>query len=207
VAVSGVGPVEPGEGTRPRDTLEADSPVLPRRPRGRLTQWYDRHRRAALGAVMAVVLLAAGSYLYLTRPHKPPPPAPPYPSQAVDITYLDPVATPQRVRPDSFSFAVDLSVLSGPPVTVRDIAQPYAGLSLTSQPRTPFRTPAGGSRRIVITMHVTQCRKAPESAGLPFLDVTLRNTRAIEVHSFILGPRYAQHLSTALQAICNHSSA
>ncbi|MFF4363415.1 Tat pathway signal sequence domain protein [Streptomyces sp. NPDC001604] len=204
--MSGVGPVEPGEGTRSWDAPEARTTLPSRRPRGRLPQWYDRHRRATLSAVMAAVLLATGGYLYLTRPRKPPAPAPPYPSQVVDITYIDPVTAPKPAQPDSFSFAVDLSVLSGPPVTVRDIDQSYAGLSLTTQPHTPFRTQAGRSRRIVITMHVTQCRKAPESAGLPFLDVTLRNTRAIEVHSFILGQRYAQHLTTALQAICNHSS-
>ena len=204
--MSGVGPVEPGEGTRARDTPEGATAVVSRRPRGRLPEWYDRHRRAVLAAVLAVVLIAAGGYLYLTRPHKPAPAAPPYPSQVVDITYLDPVTTPKGVRPHSFSFAVDLSVDSGPPVTVREIGQPYAGLSLTSDPSTPFRTRAGRSRTIVITMRVTECRSVPERAGLPFLDVTLRNTRAIEVHSFILGQRYAQHLSDALEAICNPSS-
>ncbi|MET7479441.1 Tat pathway signal sequence domain protein [Streptomyces sp. NPDC005648] len=203
--MSGVGPVEPGEGTRARDTREGATAVLSR-PRGRLPLWYARHRRAALAAVLALVLIAVGGYLYLTRPHKPAPAAPPYPSQAVDVTYLDPVTTPKGVRPHSFSFAVDLSVDSGPPVTVTRIEQPYAGLSLTSDPTTPFRTRAGRSRTIVITMHVAQCRSVPERAGLPFLDVTLRNTRAIEVHSFILGSRYAQHLSDALEAICNPGS-
>ncbi|MFI8234182.1 Tat pathway signal sequence domain protein [Streptomyces sp. NPDC085900] len=204
--MSGVGPVEPGEGTRARDLAEEYSPSLPRRPRGRFGQWYDRHRRGALAAAAATVLLAAGGYLYLTRPHAPAPAAAPYPSQVVDVTYLEPVATPKGVRPRSFSFAVALSVESGPPVTVRSISQPYPGISLTSEPLAPFRARAGGTRNVVITMHVTDCRKAPESAGLPFLDVTLRNTRAIEVHSYILGQRYAQHLSTALQGICKHTS-
>ncbi|WP_427167540.1 Tat pathway signal sequence domain protein [Streptomyces sp. C1-1] len=202
--MSGVGPVEPGEGTRARDLSEEDSPSLPRRPRGRFGQWYDRHRRGALAAAVVAVLLAAGGYLYLTRPHPPAPAAPPYPSQVVDVTYLEPVATPKGVRPRSFSFAVALSVESGPPVTVRSISQPYPGISLTSEPLAPFRARAGETRNVVITMHVTDCRKAPESAGLPFLDVTLRNTRAMEVHSYILGQRYAQHLSTALQGICKH---
>ncbi|MFE7169676.1 Tat pathway signal sequence domain protein [Streptomyces sp. NPDC057616] len=204
--MSGVGPLEPGEGTRAWDTPEGGTATLPRRPRGPLRQWYDRHRRAAVAGLTAAAVLAAGGYLYLTRPHRPPPPPPPYPSQVVDITYLAPVAAPKQDSPGSFSFTVDVSVASGPPVTVRDIAQPYAGLTLTAQPRTPFRTRAGERRKVVITMHVTQCRKVPESAGLPFLDVTLRNTRAIEVHSFILGPRYAQHLSSALQAICDNTS-
>ncbi|MER8006471.1 Tat pathway signal sequence domain protein [Streptomyces sp. NPDC094149] len=203
--MSGVGPVEPGEGTRARDLADDDSPSPPR-PRGRFGQLYDRHRRGALAAAAAAVLLAAGGYLYLTRPHAPAPAAPPYPSQVVDVTYLEPVATPKGVRPRSFSFAVALSVESGPPVTVRSISQPYPGISLTSEPLAPFRARAGGTRNVVITMHVTDCRKAPESAGLPFLDVTLRNKRAIEVHSYILGQRYAQHLSTALQGICRHRS-
>lgn len=204
--MSGVGPLEPGEGTRAWDGPEGGTATLPRRPRGPLRQWYDRHRRAAVAGTTATAVLAAAGYLYLTRPHRPPPPPPPYPSQVVDITYLDPVNVTNPDKPGSFSFTVDLSVTSGPPVTVRDIAQPYAGLTLTSQPRTPFRTRAGDSRRIVITMHVTQCSNAPESAGLPFLDVTLRNTRAKEVHSFILGQRYAQHLSSALRDICDNTS-
>lgn len=204
--MSGVGPLEPGEGTWAQDTPDAGAVTPPRRPRGPLGQWYGRHRRAAVAAVTAAAALAAGGYLYLTRPHPPPPPPPPYPSQVVDITYLAPVTAPRPGSPDSFSFTVELSVASGPPVTVRDITQPYVGLTLASRPRAPFRTRAGDHRKVVITMHVTQCRKAPESAGLPFLDVTLRNTRAIEVHSFILGQRYAQHLSNALQAICDNTS-
>jgi hypothetical protein len=79
-------------------------------------------------------------------------------------------------------------------------------MSVTSTPRVPFTTTAGTSRKVVITMHVSQCRKVPWNAGLPFLDVTLRNTRAIEVHSFILGQRYAQHLSEALQVACSNGS-
>ena len=201
--MSGVGPVEPGEGTRAWDDQEGGTAVLERRPRGRLSQWYDRHRRPALAAALAAALTVTGGYLYLTRPAEPAPAQPPYPSQVVDLTYLDRVSAPKDTQAHNFSFALDLSVESGPPVTVKAITQPYAGLTLTTDPPTPLRTRAGTNRTIVITMHVTQCRKVPESAGLPFLDVTLRNKRAIQVHSFILGQRYAQHLSDALQAICD----
>ena len=201
--MSGVGPVEPGEGTHARDAQEGGTALLERRPRGRLPQWYDRHRRATLAAALTATLAVTGGYLYLTRPAKPAPAQPPYPSQVVDLTYLDRVSAPKDTQAHNFSFALDLSVESGPPVTVKDITQPYAGLTLTTDPPTPLRTRAGTNRTIVITMHVTQCRKVPESAGLPFLDVTLRNKRAIQVHSFILGQRYAQYLSDALQAICD----
>ncbi|MFI1163728.1 Tat pathway signal sequence domain protein [Streptomyces sp. NPDC020801] len=203
--MSGVGPVEPGEGTRAWDTPDPAEPLLPGPRPGRLARLYDRHRRAALITAAATLLLAGGGYLYATRQHQPPPPAPPFPSQAVDVTYLDPATTPRHAAPRSFSLAVLVSVQTGPPVTVTRISQPYAGLTLTSAPPAPFRTAAGSARKIVITMHVTECGKVPENAGLPFLDVTLRNARAIEVHSFILGTRYAHALSDALQVACGNS--
>lgn len=204
--MSGVGPVEPGEGTHAWDTLDVLDATTPPRPRGRVGELYARHRRAALATATATILLACGTYLYATRPQPPAPPDPPYPSQVTDLHYLSGEATPKGAGPHSFSFGVELSVLAGPPVTVTRVSQPYAGMSVTSTPKAPFRTSAGTSRKVVITMRVSQCRKVPWNAGLPFLDVTLRNTRAIEVHSFILGQRYAQHLSEALQVACSNGS-
>ncbi|MFJ3668510.1 Tat pathway signal sequence domain protein [Streptomyces sp. NPDC090106] len=199
--MSGVGPVEPGEGTHTWDLLEPD---VPRPPRGRLGTFYGRHRRAALATVTAVTVLAGGGYLYATRPEPPAPPPPPYPSQVTDLHYLSGEPGPAGDEARGFSFSLELRVLAGPPVTVERISQPYAGMSVTSSPKAPFRTNPGTTRKIVVTMHVTQCRKVPWNAGLPFLDVTLRNTRAIEVHSYILGQRYAQHLSEALQVACSN---
>jgi len=205
--VSGVGPVEPGEGTHARDVLEPGAPPPPEPPRGRLAQLYARHRRAALTTAAAVALLASGGYLFATRPQKPPPPPPPYPSQVVDLTYRGDATTPGNAPSGSFSFTMQLTVLSGPPVTMTRITQPYASVSLTSDPLPPLRTRVGYPRKITITMHVTECAKVPENAGLPFLDVTLRNTRAIQVHSFILGDRYAHDLSQALQVACSNHPA
>jgi hypothetical protein len=122
------------------------------------------------------------------------------------MTYLDGLPTPAGAPPRSFSFAVLLSVSAGPPVTVLRLAQPYAGLSLTAEPSIPFRTTPDSARKITITMHVTECEKAPKNAGLPFLDVTLRNMRAIQDQSFTLGPRYAQDLSHALRVACGNKS-
>jgi hypothetical protein len=206
--VSGVGPVEPGEGTRawePTDVPDSGR----RRPRGRLARFLDDHCRAALAVLTAAALLAGGGYLYATRPHDAAPAAaePPYPSQVVDVTYLGTRAVPPGTRPRTFAFEVLLSVESGPPVTTTRLSQPYAGLSLTSSPRAPFRTKPGSARKIVITMQVTECGEVPGNAGLPFLDVTLRNARAIQVHSFILGPRYARDLSQALQVACSNDFA
>ncbi|MFF4761930.1 Tat pathway signal sequence domain protein [Streptomyces sp. NPDC001292] len=208
--MNGVGPLEPGEGTRAWGTPDPDDPPrtggLAHTPLARL---YRRHRRAALTTLTLALLLAGGGYLFATRQDapqpRPQPPAPPYPSQVTDVSYLEEVAAPHGAGTGTFSFAVLVSVRSGPPVTVTGIAQPYAGLSLTSEPRPPFRTRAGSAHKIVITMHVKECGKVPEDAGLPFLDVTLRNKRAIQVHSFILGPRYAQSLSQALRDACGNS--
>ncbi|MFD9432504.1 Tat pathway signal sequence domain protein [Streptomyces sp. NPDC060002] len=229
--MSGTGPVEPGEGTHAWDTpnadrtpagthtrgpaavldtdaLDTDAPTPGARLLRRLARLHAAHRRATSAALTAVVLLAGGGYLYATRPHdaERATPAPPFPSQVVDVSYLGQVAVPPGTRPRTFAFEVLLGVESGPPVTVTRVAQPYAGLSLTSAPRAPFRTKAGSVRKVVITMHATECGKVPRDAGLPFIDVTLRNARAIQVHSYILGARYAHDLSEALQVACSNES-
>ncbi|MER6133514.1 Tat pathway signal sequence domain protein [Streptomyces sp. NPDC001815] len=202
--MSGVGPVEPGEGTRVWDAAEPPPPRSPSQPYGRLVALYTRHRRAALASATAAALVAGGGYLYATRPHEPPAGPAPYPAQAVDITYLGREGTPAGAPRGSFSFGMKVTALSGPPITVVRISQPYAGLVLTSVPKPPFRARTGFGHKIVFTLHVTECAHTPRNAGLPFLDVTLRNTRAIEDHSFILGERYAHDLSEALQVACSN---
>ncbi|MCX5038459.1 MULTISPECIES: Tat pathway signal sequence domain protein [Streptomyces] len=197
--MSGVGPVEPGEGTLVRE-------APPPRPRGRLALHYERHRRTALASATALAALAGGGYLYASRPQPRPAPPPPYPSQAIDLAYVAPVTGPPGAAADGFSFTVLLSVRSGPPVTVTRLTQPYDGLSATSSPAAPFQTKSHSARKIIVTLRVTECEKAPRNPGLPFLDVTLRNARAIEAHSFILGTRYARDLSRTLAVACGNVS-
>ncbi|QEU85205.1 hypothetical protein [Streptomyces viridosporus] len=197
--MSGVGPVEPGEGTRAQD---ASPPPRPRREA--LARPYGRRRGAVLATLLAAAVLAGGGHLYATRPRPAPPPAPLHPTQVTVIHYLKPQATGRGTASRSFVFDVEMIVESDLPVTVTRISQPYAGLSVISSPRTPFRTKAGSPRKITITMQVAECGKVPRNVGLPFLDVTLRNTRAIQTHSFILGPRYAQDLSRALEVACSN---
>ncbi|MFF8190349.1 Tat pathway signal sequence domain protein [Streptomyces bobili] len=201
----GVGPVEPGEGTRAWEAEDAPARGVPRRSP---VLFQGRHRRAVLGALAAVLLLASGGLLWATRPQdrQQAAPKPPFPSQVVGVDYLGPLPVPPGTRPRTFALEVLLSVESGPPVTTTRLTQPYAGIFLTSAPRAPFRTEAGSARKIVITMHVADCGNVPTDAGLPFLDVTLRNARAIQDHSFILGSRYAQDLSQALQVACSNES-
>ncbi|MFE0367220.1 Tat pathway signal sequence domain protein [Streptomyces tendae] len=197
--MTGIGPVEPGE-----DTLVRDAP--PPRPRGRLALRYERHRRSVLASGAVLVVLAGGGYLYASRSQPRPASPPPYPSQAVDLVYVAPATGSPGATAGAYSFTVLLSVRSGPPVTVTRLTQPYDGLSVTSSPTAPFQTKSHSARKIIVTLRVTECEKAPRNPGLPFLDVTLRNARAIEAHSFILGARYAQDLSRALEVACGNDS-
>ncbi|MEU9183433.1 Tat pathway signal sequence domain protein [Streptomyces sp. NPDC048484] len=211
--LSGVGPVEPGEGTRawdavepstPSDAVEPSTPSSRKQPHERLAALYTRHRRALLASAAAATLLAGGGYLFATRPHAPPPTPAPYPSQVLDMHYLGTEGSPANAPSGNFTFAVRITALSGPTITVVDISQPYAGISLTSTPQAPFRTRTGFGHKIIVTMNVTECANTPKNAGLPFLDVTLRNTRAIEDHSYILGERYAHDFADALQVACGN---
>ncbi|MFE0418670.1 Tat pathway signal sequence domain protein [Streptomyces tendae] len=197
--MTGIGPVEPGEDTRIRD-------APPPRPRGRLALGYERHRRTVLASGAVLVVLAGGGYLYASRSQPRPAPPPPYPSQAVDLVYVAPATGSPGSTAGAYSFTVLLSVRSGPPVTVTRLTQPYDGLSVTSSPSAPFQTKSHSTRKIIVTLRVTECEKAPRNPGLPFLDVTLRNARAIEAHSFILGARYARDLSQALEVACSNDS-
>lgn len=195
----GVGPVEPEGGTHARDTDPA-----PGLRRASLPQWSRRRRRTTAGALLTVAVLAGGTSLYLTRPRPEPPPEPSFPSQVTAFAYLDMQVRGSQETLRTFEFTIQAFMESGPPVTVLHISQPYAGLSLTSTPTVPFGVKSGSPRKITATAEVTDCGKVPRNAGLPFLDVTLRNARAKEVHSFILGARYAQDLSQALQVACSN---
>ncbi|MFH8486340.1 Tat pathway signal sequence domain protein [Streptomyces longisporoflavus] len=196
MGVNAIGPVEPGDNTYETRAATADEKAArPVTTRPLLT----RHRRTALALATTVIVGAAGLSLYLTRPPEPPPPL--YPSQTVSVAYRGEMTHP-RAGDRTFSFTVDLRQDSGPPVSVRRITQPTTALSVTAAPDTPFTVKTGSPRTARITMHIRECGKVQRNAGLPFLIVTLRNTRAMQIQSFILGSEYAKDLSGALTAAC-----
>ncbi|MWA10455.1 Tat pathway signal sequence domain protein [Streptomyces sp. BA2] len=199
--MNAIGPVEPGDDTyetRPTRAAATDQvAVRPARPHPLLT----RHRRTALAVTTAVIVGAAGLSLYLTRPRPPAPPPPLYPSQTVSVTYRGGMTHP-LAGDRTFSFTVALSQDSGPPVSIRRITQTTEALSVTVVPHTPFTVKTGTPRTARITMHIRECGNVQRNAGLPFLVVTLRNIRAMQLQSFILGERYAKDLSGALTAAC-----
>ncbi|MFD8258810.1 Tat pathway signal sequence domain protein [Streptomyces griseoluteus] len=188
--MTGIGPLEPGEGTWAREPAEARPAPRPWR------------RRTLLIPATACAALAAGAALWITRPRPAPPPELPFPAQTVTVSFL----AGRTTAPHRLAFDVRLAVQPGPPVTVTRVSQPYAGMSAESEPRAPFRTAAGSSRVIAVTMRVTECGRVPKNAALPFLEVTLRNARAIQTQSFILGPRYTRYLSRALAEACGEST-
>lgn len=194
--MSALGPVEPGEGTLAADDPGTPPPYAP----GRAAAFAARHRRALLAACCATAVTAGAAYLWATRPVPAPPPPVPWPAQSVSVTYRNAENSPGR--PGAFTFGVHIVVSEGPPVTVERIGQPSEALRISSVPRTPFRLSTDKPRIVRVTIQVAECRKVARNAGLPFLDVTLRNTRAIQEQSYILGARYSRDLAEALGTAC-----
>ncbi|PJN25048.1 Tat pathway signal sequence domain protein [Kitasatospora sp. CB02891] len=187
-----LGPVEPGEGTWTPLRLYVDEPprLLSRR----------------LKAVLVLLLLALA--LLLTARHamertaaaaNSPPPEPAFPSQSTRFQYGGKLPVGQE------SFALSLTVHNAGtgPVDVLGVSQGYRGLSVVVGGWLPQTVPPGQTVSLRVGLKVTDCSAAPADAGLPFLDVTLRNTRALETTSQILGDSYARDLSAALHATCD----
>lgn len=196
--MSGVGPVEPGEGTYAPD--DAPAPRAARSRQSRLADFAARHRPAVIAATAAAVLATGTSYLYVTRPTPPPPPPTPWPAQAVALAYEAP-ARPVAGH-HSFNFTITVTTTSGPPVTIERITQTAAGLRVSSRPAAPFTVSTERPRKVLVVVHVSDCQKVARNAGLPFLDVTLRNARAMQEQSYILGDRYARDLARAVGTAC-----
>ncbi|MFD5670935.1 Tat pathway signal sequence domain protein [Streptomyces sp. NPDC127040] len=195
--MSGVGPVEPGEGTRGLGRP-------PARPRP-LPAWAARaarHRRALIAAAALTALAGGVGYLHAARPRPPAPvaAAPSAPSQVVSFAYGHPV---DPAEPGSaFAFTLRVAASSGPPVTVERIGQPSRALAVASRPRPPLVVAAGEARDLVVEIRAVDCVHVARNSGLPFLEVTLSNQRQKEEHGYILGDRYARDLSDALTRAC-----
>lgn len=193
--MSGIGPVEPGQDTYHHP---AAPPTGAPPARVRLTV-PARHRRKAVLAVVAT--LATGLCVYvLNAPEPPPAPPPPWPSQVVGFAYVG--ASPKGERAGAFSFGISITTEPGRRVTVDAITQPSAALAVSTEPPAPFTVPAGKSREVAVTVYVLDCGEVSRNSGLPFLDVTLRNERAVQKQSRILGGGYPEDLGAAIQKAC-----
>ncbi|CCK30839.1 hypothetical protein BN159_6460 [Streptomyces davaonensis JCM 4913] len=204
--MTGIGPVEPVNSPEPDESYEVIGADGPRRTDRLARRWAalsPRARRAAVAA--ALVALSAAGALLLT-------PDDPEPSETLDLSawpanvtrwdYLGPAQEPNSVATRG-SFRFRVSVLRGPDVTVRVTGAAFDGLRAHSTPRPEFTVPGGASRRITVEISVSDCSELPLDAGFHYLDVTLRNTHAIQRHSFIFGGAFSRDLSDLLHAACD----
>ncbi|MFC8429781.1 hypothetical protein [Streptomyces sp. NPDC057253] len=209
--MSGIGPVEPvgsAETGESQDVIGADRPRLT----DRWSAWWGglppRARKALTGTAAALLAAAVLTVLLpraLTEDPRPEPPPTlvPWPANVTSWRYLGPAGLPEPTgaHPTSgrFRFAVD--VAHGPPVTLRVTGAAFPGLTAHAVPEA-FTVHAGTTHRVTVEIAVSDCSGLPRNADLPFLDVTLRNTRAIQHHSFIFGRAYSRDLFRLLAGAC-----
>ncbi|MFE9095086.1 hypothetical protein [Streptomyces sp. NPDC007264] len=205
--MSGVGPVEPVESAEPEpghDVIGSDPPRLS----DRWTRLPARTRAAVLGAA---ALAVTGALLFLSAPPVTPPPRPdlppelpPWPVNVTRFSYAG-VARRATAASPTGTFRFDISVRGGSPVTVSDIRAGLTGLRARATPGPSVSVPAGTTRRIGLEIAVADCAGLSLDPDLPFLDVTLRNTRAMQQHSFIFGGAFSRDLSELLHTVCGAS--
>ncbi|WP_043675146.1 hypothetical protein [Streptomyces xylophagus] len=202
--MSGIGPVESVDSPEldgSYDVIGGDAPRLTDR-------WHalpPRARRAALAAG-AVAVVAAGAVLLPPHPRADPAPPVPWPANVTEWRYVGLAQTTDSPTTTGyFRFAV--TVDGGPPVAVRVIGAAFDGLTAQAVPEPSFTVRVGATRRITVQISVSDCSGLPLNADLAFLDVTLRNTRAIQHHSFIFGSNYSKDLSQLLHRACDTTKA
>ncbi|WP_052457143.1 MULTISPECIES: hypothetical protein [unclassified Streptomyces] len=182
-------PVRPQAG----DILDAEPPLPP------ATRW----RRVLLVTGCALVVVLAVANTLTRQPRSAVTPAP-LPGDATRISYAGPVGAPDPGS-HTFSLRVTVTTAAGPPLTVEEMQQPFTALTTTTLPETPFTLTEHHSRRITLRIRVDDCAGTPAGFELPFLDVTLRNKRAIQKQTFVLSRTYAADVSAAIRTICRPS--
>ncbi|MEU6357169.1 hypothetical protein ABZ896_49060 [Streptomyces sp. NPDC047072] len=210
--MTGIGPVEPVNSADVEESCDVIG-VDRARVTDRWSGYWSGHwralspraRRTVLGTVLALVTAGALLPRALSDDDRPVPPdtPAPWPANVTAWRYLGTadLPAPAGSHPTSgrFRFAVD--VYSGPPVTLRVTGAAFAGLTAHALPE-DFTVHAGTTRRVTVEIAVSDCSDLPVDANLPFLDVTLRNMRAIQHHSFIFGDAYSRDLSELLRGAC-----
>jgi hypothetical protein len=197
---SGDGPPAEGGALGPVEAAEGTAAARPAPPAVRLLTRRQRFVLAGLFAAVVAVLAAR-------HPGRHPPPAvadpPPLPSQVSHFHYAGQVAV---AGGPGGSFALRLRAEADSPFEVTAVRSNYPGLSVSVAGGLPVAVAAQGAAVLTVDFRVTDCAGAPPDAGMPLLDVTLRNTRAIETVSQILGAGYARDLSENLHAACPNSA-
>ncbi|MGY1501641.1 hypothetical protein ACW4TU_34510 [Streptomyces sp. QTS52] len=201
--MTGIGPVEPVNSPDAQETYEvigADTPPITDRWRA----LSPRVRRTLLGTA---ALAAATAGVIVLLPPEPSAPtstltAIPWPANVTTFRYTGLAATFDSA-PTSGLFRFAVTVQGGPPVTLRVTGAAVDGLSARISPTEASTVSAGTTRRITVQISVVDCTGLPLDTDLPFLDVTLRNTRAIQQHRFRFGGAYPDDLSQLLDRACH----
>ncbi|MGP4008914.1 hypothetical protein [Streptomyces sp. 4N124] len=205
--MTGIGPVEPVDSPGSEESCPTIGSDRTRRAEHWSARWArlsPKTRKAALGAA-AIALVAAGILVppALTPEDRAEPqdtPVP-WPANVTTWRYLG-LATPHKPGATSGRFLFAVTVDHGPPVSLEVSGTAFDGLTAHAVPWPSFLVPGGTTLRIAVEVSVSDCSGVPLNADLPFLDVTLRNTRAIQHHSFIFGGAYSHDLSRLLQGAC-----
>lgn len=189
---SGIGPVEES----PAETWEAAEVLVS----GRRRPWARPRLRAALTVTGLAAALTATLF---TAPLDDARQAAftPWPLSVTELTYTG-LRRPPDPRTRTFTFRLRALLDAGPPTTLTRLAQPYDGLTMSTSPATPLTLKAGKPRTLTLLVAVRHCTGLPQGVELPFLNVTLRNTRGTQNPSYILGAAYAQDLSASLHTLC-----
>lgn len=200
--MSGIGPVEgPATGAP-----TVNSSRLTRHWAGswevRRAALSDRGRRTVLAATVALATVAVLALGHAMRTPEPVPDPGPWPAQVTYVAY-DAGRSHTMSRTGTGVFAFMVTVRDGTPVTILGVTPSFGGLITEIDPSAPFTVKPGTTRHITIKMIVRKCAGLPLDPDLPILDVTLRNTRAIQNQSFLFGGGYPLDLSSFLHRICD----
>ncbi|WP_262059980.1 hypothetical protein [Streptomyces sp. STR69] len=205
--MSGIGPVESVDSPEANGSYE----VIGGDPPHLTDRWHTlspRARRAALAAG-AVAVTSVGAVLlapaHTIRQSDPQPPTP-WPANITEWRYVGLAQTTDSPTTTGF-FRFAVTVDSGPAVTLRVTGAAFDGLIAQAVPEPSFTVHTGATRRVTVEISVSDCSGLPLNADLAFLDVTLRNTRAIQRHSFIFGASYSKDLSQLLHRACGTTNA
>ncbi len=113
------------------------------------------------------------------------------------------LAAPHNYGATSGRFHLAVTVDHGPPVTLRVSGVAFSGLTAHAMHEPAITVTGGTTRKITVRISVSDCPDLPLNTDLPCPDVTLRNTRAIQQHSFIFGGNVSRDLSTVLHGACD----
>ncbi|MFJ9897867.1 hypothetical protein ACIQPR_31505 [Streptomyces sp. NPDC091280] len=205
--MSGIGPVESVDSPETHGSYE----VIGGDPPHLTDRWHSLSPRARRAVLAAGSVLALGVGALLLQPvhslgHSDPRPPTPWPANVTSWRYVGLAQTIDSPTTTGF-FRFAVSVERGPAVTLRVTGAAFDGLTAQAVPEPSFTVHTGATRRITVEISVSDCSGLPLNADLAFLDVTLRNTRAIQRHSFIFGATYSKDLSQLLHRACGTTNA